>query len=125
MPDGDVLQRTAAVLQRWLADREITDATTTVPGLVASGMVGRRVMSVEAFGRHLLLRLDSGHTLHTHLRRTGSWELYSARENWRRPVGQARLVLTSHERLAVCFNAPVVELLAPGAYGAHPARGTR
>lgn len=123
MAEGESLHRTAATLHRWLAGREITSATTTVPGLVATELVSRQVKSVEAWGRHVLLRLDSGDALHTDLRRTGSWEVYRAREHWRRPESQARLVLVSRDRLAVCFNAPVVELLAPGAQHAHPARG--
>ena len=115
MPEGDVLFRTAATLQRWLAGREVTDATGA-----AAPMVGRTVRKVEATGKHLLLRFDSGHTLHTHLRMTGSWHVYSRGERWQRPASQAKLTITCGERVAVCFNAPVVELLPPGAEANHP-----
>ena len=50
---------------------------------------------------------------------TGSWHVYRRGEPWRRPAGPARLVLACGERVAVCFNAPVVELLAPGAEAVH------
>lgn len=110
MPEGDVLFRTAVTLHKWLAGREVTDATTA-----AKPMVGRKVETVEAKGKHLLMRFDSGHLLHTHLRMTGSWHVYSAGERWQRPAAQARVTLTCGDRMAVCFNAPVVELLAPGA----------
>jgi endonuclease-8 len=116
MPEGDVLFRTAATLQRWLAGREVTAATSP-----AAPMVGRTVDKVEANGKHLLVRFDSGHALHTHLRMTGSWHVYRAGERWQRPPGQAKVALTCGERVAVCFNAPVVELLAPGGEHAHPA----
>jgi endonuclease-8 len=119
--EGDAVYGAAITLRRWLAGRQITGATSTVAGLPTELLVGRRVTSVEAWGNHLLLRLDSGHALHTHLRMSGSWDVYSGGEPWRRPQAQARLVLTSHDRLAVCFNAPVVELLEPGPEQVHPA----
>ncbi|MDQ4089627.1 MAG: hypothetical protein M3163_04895 [Actinomycetota bacterium] len=115
MPEGDVLFRSAATLQRWLADRDVTEATGP-----AAPMVGHRVKKVEANGKHLLIRFDSGHVLHTHLRMTGSWHVYSAGERWQRPVSQAKVAITCGKRVAVCFNAPVVELLAPGAEANHP-----
>ena len=83
-------------------------------------MVGHTVQKVEAVGKHLLLRFDSGHVLHTHLRMTGSWHVYSVGEKWQRPASQAKVTLTCGDRIAVCFNAPVVELLAPGAEANHP-----
>jgi endonuclease-8 len=83
-------------------------------------MVGHIVERVEANGKHLLIRFDSGHVLHTHLRMTGSWHVYSGDERWQRPASQAKVVLTCGERVAVCFNAPVVELLEPGAERNHP-----
>ena len=120
MPEGDTLYRTAATLQRWIGGREVTEATTAVPGLPVDRIVGQRVQSAEAWGKHLLLRFRSGQVLHTHLRMSGSWHVYSHGDRWRRPSGQARLVLVCGDRVAVCFNAPVVELLAPGAEANHP-----
>ncbi len=114
MPEGDVLFRTAATLQKWLAGREVTDATTA-----AKPMVGRTVERVEANGKHLLVRFDSGHVLHTHMRMTGSWHVYRAGERWQRPANQAKVSVTCGERVAVCFNAPIVELLAPGGERSH------
>lgn len=115
MPEGDVLFRTAVTLQRWLAGRQVTAATgPAVP------MVGHTVEKVEANGKHLLVRFDSGHVLHTHMRMTGSWHVYRSGERWQRPAHQARVVLTCGDRVAVCFNAPVVELLVPGAEQNHP-----
>jgi len=116
MPEGDTLFRTAATLQKWLAGREVTAATAP-----ATPMVGRTVERVEANGKHLLVRFDSGHVLHSHMRMTGSWHVYRAGERWRRPPGQARVVVTCGDRVAVCFNAPVVELLLPGGEDRHPA----
>lgn len=121
MPEGDTLFRTAATLRRWLAGREVTDATTAVPGLAADRLVGQTVEAVESWGKHLLVRFQSGQVLHSHLRMSGSWHVYPAGDPWRRPARQARLVLVCGDRVAVCFNAPVVELLAARAELVHPA----
>ena len=123
MPEGDTLYRTAETLRRWIGGREITGAEARVAGFPALRLVGQRVQGVEARGKHLLIRLDSGQTLHTHLRMSGSWHVYPAGQRWRRPESQARLVVQAGERLAVCFNAPTVELLQPKAEGAHPSLG--
>ena len=121
MPEGDTLLRTARTLDRWLAGREITAASSRVEGVAADSLVGRRIESVEANGKHCLMRLDSGHVLHTHMKMTGSWHVYPAGHAWRRPERQARLTLTCGDRVAVCFNVPVVELLRPRAISLHPA----
>jgi endonuclease-8 len=83
-------------------------------------MIGQTVEKVEANGKHLLIRFSAGFVLHTHLRMTGSWHVYSAGERWQRPASQAKVSITCGKRMAVCFNAPIVELLAPGAEANHP-----
>lgn len=77
----------------------------------AEALVGRTVEAVEAKAKHLLIRFSGGLTLHTHMQMTGSWHVYPAGERWRKPGWQARVVLEAGDRVAVCFNAPVVELL--------------
>lgn len=117
MPEGNTIFRTAATLQRWLGGREITG--TRGPG--AAALVGDRVTEVSAQGKHLLIRFASGRAVHTHMRMTGQWHVYTAGDRWHRPGRQARLVLEAGDRLAVCFDAPVVEVLVPGAERIHPA----
>ena len=46
------------------------------------------------------------------MRMTGSWHLYRAGETWKKPPRLARAVLATADAVAVCFNAPVVELLS-------------
>jgi endonuclease-8 len=120
MPEGDTIFRAARSLRRWLEGREITGARSQRVGVPASRLLGQRVEVVEARAKHLLLHLSSGDVLHTHMRMTGSWHVYSAGDRWRKPGWQARLVLEAGDRVAVCFEAPVVELLAPGEVDRHP-----
>ncbi len=121
MPEGDTIFRAAATLDRWLSGREVTAARTTVDRLPAHKLIGQTVAAVEARAKHLLIRFSGGSVLHTHMKMTGSWHVYSAGERWQKPVSQARFVLEAGERVAVCFNAPVVELLAVGGEQQHPA----
>jgi endonuclease-8 len=120
MPEGDTIFRAAATLDRWLSGREVTGARTQVDRLPAHKLVGQTVFGVEARAKHLLIRFSSGMVLHSHMKMTGSWHVYAAGEKWRKPAGQARFVLEAGERVAVCFNAPVIELLAAKGEEQHP-----
>jgi endonuclease-8 len=96
----------------------VTAFSSPLPGVAAAarclGLVGQTVAAVEPSGKHLLMRFSGGATLHTHLRMTGSWHLYRVGTPWRKPARAARVVLEAVEVTAVCFSAPVVELLPPG-----------
>lgn len=120
MPEGDTIFRAARSLGKWLEGRTITAARSQRLKVPADRLVGRTVESVEAQAKHLLIRFSGGDVLHTHMRMTGSWHLYSAGDRWRKPAWQARVVLEAGDRVAVCFNAPVVELLAQGEEERHP-----
>jgi endonuclease VIII len=105
---------------KWIGGREITAARSVRAKVPSDVLVGQTVQSVEAKAKHLLIRFESGLTLHTHMRMEGSWHVYRAGERWRKPDWQARLVLEAGERVAVCFNAPVVELLTERDETEHP-----
>lgn len=120
VPEGDTIFRAARSLGRWLEGREITAARSQRAGVPPERLVGQTVEAVEARAKHLLIHLSSGDVLHTHMRMTGSWHVYRAGERWRKPGWQARVVLEAGNRVAVCFAAPVVELLAPGEVERHP-----
>ena len=85
--------------------------------------MGRNVTGVEALGKHLLIRLDSGLELRTHLGMHGSWHRYAPGEVWKRPAARARLVIEVPGAVAVCFDAPVVELFEVRAEPIHPVLG--
>jgi endonuclease-8 len=76
---------------------------------------------VEARGKHLLIWFGDGHVLHTHMRMNGSWHLARPGERWRAPHGSARAVIETPALVAVCFRAPVVELLTHREVDRHPA----
>jgi endonuclease-8 len=119
MPEGDTLFRTAVGLRPHLVGRTVTAARARVPGPRVERVVGATVTAVEAQGKNLLVRLDNGLELRTHLRLHGSWHRYRPGEPWRRPAGRAVLVLEVPDAVAVCFDAPVVELLETRVAGLH------
>ena len=50
----------------------------------------------------------------------GSWHRYRPGERWRRPPARARLVIEVPGAVAVCFDAPTVELFEQRAEALHP-----
>ncbi len=121
MPEGDTLARTAAALRPWLVGRPVLAARAAVPGPRVERIVGATVTGVEAIGKNLLIAFDNGLEVRTHLRMHGSWHRYRPGERWRRPPARARLVLEVEGSVAVCFDAPVVELFERRTEPLHPA----
>src|SRR5437763_15126680 len=99
MPEGDTIWRTAAALQPRLAGRTVRRASH-------AGLEGRRVESVEAVGKHLLIRFEGGWVLRTHMGMTGVWYVYRPGERWRKPAWRARVVLEVDDWGAGCLPAP-------------------
>ena len=124
MPEGDTLFRTAAGLRPHLVGRAVTAARATRPGPQIERVVGSTVDAVESHGKNLVIRFDNGLELRTHMRMNGSWHRYRPGERWRRPPARARVVLEVPGAVAVCFDAPVVELFEQRAEALHPGLST-
>jgi endonuclease-8 len=121
MPEGDTLFRTAVVLREALRGHRVTAARGRPDGAALGRVVGSKVSRVESRGKHLLVDFDNGLTLHTHLRMHGSWHRYRTGEPWRRSASRAVAVIEVPGAVAVCFDAPTVELLDSRAVAIHPA----
>lgn len=119
MPEGDTLHRAAAMLQAAIVGSPL--ATVHVPRLPRPAPpTGSTILRVEARGKHLLAFFDDGQVLHTHLRMSGAWHGYRPGDRWHRPARSARAVLGHDGATAVCFDAPVVELLDAQRIDRHP-----
>ena len=112
MPEGDSVHRAARRLQAVLAGKTLTAVEGSHPavGEAARRLVGDRVRTVEAIGKHLVLTTEGGWALRTHLGMTGRWRTYEPGQRWSTTPGKARLVLRSRSAVAVCFAAPTVEI---------------
>jgi endonuclease-8 len=110
VPEGDTLFRTAAGLRPHLVGRPVQAARGRLPGPKVDRLIGATITGVEAYGKHLLIRFDSGLELRTHLGMNGSWHRYRPGERWRRAPSHAHLVLEVPGSVAVCFEPAAVEL---------------
>lgn len=116
MPEGDTIHRAARTLERAIGGRLVSRAWSAVEVHRAiESLTGRVVERVEARGKHLLVRFDDGRTLHTHMGMEGSWHIYRPGEVWPRAREGAVAVLETDAWVAVCFEAPLVELVRAGA----------
>jgi endonuclease VIII len=110
MPEGDALHRAAARLQVLVGER-IEAASPSPRGLVtnvARAVDGRVLESVEAVGKHLLLRFEGGVTVRSHLRMNGRWTVRERGASpWR---GRPWLVLRTSRWEAAQWNGPVLTL---------------
>jgi endonuclease VIII len=113
MPEGDTVWLTAHRLNAALAGQRLTVWDLRVPQLATTDLSGQTVTAVVARGKHLLTRLSSGMTLHSHLRMDGSWYLSRAGERPRRnPDHMIRARLGNPAWLATGYRVHDLRLVA-------------
>jgi endonuclease-8 len=109
VPEGDSLHRAAAALQVLVGEQ--VSAVAVHPRAratrTAEQLDGRRLESVEAVGKNLVLRFEGGVVLRSHLRMSGRWSV-GPRGTRRR--GSPWLVLGGARNEAVLWGGPVLEL---------------
>jgi len=117
MPEGDTVWRTARTLRLALAGATLTHADLRVPRHATADLTGTVVADVVSRGKHLLVRVSSGKTLHTHLGMDGSWRVHRARGALRRPAvpgpagWRVRAVLANAQWVAVGTDLSRVDLV--------------
>jgi endonuclease-8 len=115
MPEGDTIHHAARRIRTVLEGR--VPLEINMPQRRHAGspwperLRGRAVRSVDAQGKHLFLRFEGQLTLHSHLRMTGHWDVYSRGARWGRSPRRAWLVLRGERFDVVQFDGPVLELL--------------
>src|SRR5947208_16421089 len=123
MPEGDSVYRAAQAMHRALAGKTVTGFESVYPALTRIAddhpMVGRTIESVSARGKHLLIAFSGDLILRTHMRMNGSWHIYPAGARWQRPAGEMRVLVGTHDAVAVGFNVPIAELLTARALARH------
>jgi endonuclease-8 len=113
VPEGDTVWRACKRLNQALAGQELVRTDFRVPSLATTDLSGRTVQEVVARGKHILMRLSGGLTLHSHFRMDGSWHLYRPGERWRGgPEHEIRVVLVTDPWTAVGYRLPVLELVS-------------
>jgi endonuclease-8 len=109
MPEGDAVHRAAGRLQALVGQRVAADSPhpRAQAARVAEHVDGRRLESVEAHGKSLVLRFEGDIVLRSHLRMSGRW---TVRPLGSRRVGTPWLVLRGERAEAILWNGPVLEL---------------
>jgi endonuclease-8 len=113
MPEGDTIRRAAAELEQRLRGRRVGSAR---PSALAR-LAGRTLVRVEPVGKHLYMHFSDSVVLHTHMRMTGAWHLYSPGQPRRRAAHLTTAVLDFDGIQAVLFAAPLCELIAASSVG--------
>jgi endonuclease-8 len=110
MPEGDSLHRIAARLRPLVGER--VEAFSPNPRGLATGVAravdGRVLESVEAVGKHLLLRFEGGVVVRSHLRMNGRWRVRE--RDGRGWSGSPWLVLRARRHEATQWNGPELSL---------------
>ena len=84
-----------------------------------AGLVGQHLLEPITRGKHLLLPLSGGETLHCHGAQYGSWQVGERPMELRKEPKHVRLRLDTEAHEAVFYHGPTVELLTPDELTAH------
>lgn len=112
MPEGDSVHRAAGELSAALTGRRLIRTDFRVPRYATLDLSGSTITGVVAVGKHLLFRLESGLTLHTHFMMEGRWDIYELGSRWRGPAHEVRIVLETLDVQAVGFRLAKVDVVA-------------
>jgi endonuclease-8 len=109
VPEGDAIHRAALRLQPLVGQRitAVSPHPRAQATRVAERVDGRRLESVSAVGKNIVLRFEGGVAVRSHLRMSGRW---SIRPTGSKPVGAPWLVLSGDDVEGVLWNGPVLEL---------------
>jgi endonuclease-8 len=111
VPEGDTVFLAATRMRAALGGQTLTRTDFRVPRFATADLAGRVVEDVASRGKHLLVRIGGGVTLHTHFKMEGAWHLYRPGERWRGPGWQVRALLETAPWVAVGFRLAVAELI--------------
>ena len=115
VPEGDTIHyaanRIRPVLEGHVPDEIRTPHRRFARDRWPERLAGQCVRSVDARGKHLMIRFEGGLTIHSHLRMTGSWQVVPLGAEWRRHPRRAWLVMRRGDREVIQFDGPVLDLM--------------
>ncbi len=123
MPEGPTIRNMADKLRGALLGQTITKTASRLKKAKAEDWAtlieGQSVALVRSHGKNLFIELSNGYVIYTHMLMWGSWHIYKLDEPWEKEERLMRLTLYTPHRVAVLFNAPICELIAPEAMATH------
>ena len=123
MPEGHTLHRVAAELRDRFGGRIVTSSSPQGQFILGAARVdGHRLVDVDAWGKHVLVRFDGvAEQVHVHLGLFGRWTL-TVSDDVVPVVGEVRWRLLSESVVAELRGPAACELLAPSEVAALLAR---
>jgi endonuclease-8 len=120
MSEGPNVVQWARMLRQLVGQPLVAVELSAEHGEQGEGLMGEQVAAVDTHGKHLLVRLSDGRTLHCHGMIDGYWQVGAPGAP--EPEGEAavRVRLCTAAREALFVNGPVAELLSPDELAAHP-----
>jgi endonuclease-8 len=118
VPEGDTLHDHARRIAASLGGHTLVRAESNRVQLAR--FVGHVLCGARAQGKHLLIELDTGHLLRTHLRMHGTIRIRQGSHEGPIVNPHVRWLLASAEATAVCLDAPSVELVHAKQLDNHP-----
>ncbi len=113
MPEGDTVWLAAHTMNDALAGEMLLATDLRVPRWATIDLAGHRVVEVVPRGKHILMRIDSGHTIHTHFKMDGSWHLYRPGARWNGgPAHDIRIILRTEPWEAIGYRLHLIEVLS-------------
>ena len=119
MAEGHAVIRWKRNLERLLGETIVEVKMPKRWGDRPQTLVGQHLDRVDTHGKHLLLRLSGGETLHCHAAQYGSWQVGEMGMDYRKKSTYIRLRLLTVQHEAVFYHGPTVELLTPGELAHH------
>ncbi len=125
MPEGDTIYRSARRLRQVMVGTVVEAASDNGRFFSSEALVGGRFEAVESRGKHLLMHLDDGRVVHSHMGMTGSWHVYAINEPWQKSPRGAGLALElcgelDRRAVVACFWPKSLELLSSNQFRRHP-----
>lgn len=113
MPEGDTVWRTARRLDQALAGSPLLVADLRWPSLATTDLRGATTLEVISRGKHILQRLDTGRTLHSHLRMEGQWRVEATAQVTPRQLAgdRVRAVLGTADWTALGLRLGMLDLV--------------
>ncbi|RNI21407.1 DNA-formamidopyrimidine glycosylase family protein [Flexivirga caeni] len=113
MPEGDAVWRTARRLDDALRGGALVGCELRWPSLAGTRLHGMTTLEIVPHGKHILHRLDSGLTLHSHLRMEGSWRVRRTADMTPNTVrnNDIRALLATAERTAIGLRLGMLDLV--------------
>jgi endonuclease VIII len=113
MPEGDTVWLTARRLHQALAGQPLVTADLRWPALASVDLRGATTLEVGSRGKHILHRLDTGLTLHSHLRMEGQWWIEATGRMTPRALAgdRVRAVLGTQEWTAIGIRLGMLDLV--------------